>query len=135
MYLCWIVFVALAVPTHLLSQEAPADWSKKNFFAPPDQVFQAALTSLALLHYEVHEKNEESKTVRFRVGKSAFSWGYMMLLRVSASESNSSEVSTEVYRLRGPGPNGKASLVASGKKEVQRLFQQIQNELTKETHP
>jgi hypothetical protein len=135
MHLCWIVVIALAVPVHTFAQEQPADWSKKTFSAPSDRVFQAALTSLSLLHHEVQDKDEESKTVRFRVGKSAFSWGYTMVLKVSVGESNTSEVSTEVYRLRGPGPNGKASLVASGKKEVQRLLQQIENELNKTTQP
>jgi hypothetical protein len=41
-------------------------------------------------------------------------------------------VSVEVGRLRGPGSNGKPSLVASGKKEVQKVFQGMEKELAKE---
>jgi hypothetical protein len=37
--------------------------------------------------------------------------------------------SIQVYRMRGPGSNGKASLVAAGKKEVQKVFQEIEKEL------
>jgi hypothetical protein len=121
--------IAFTVPC--VSQQA-SDWSKRTFFAASDEVFRAALASLSSLHYEVQEKSDESKTVHFRVGKSAFSWGYIMKLQVLDAANNSSLVSAEVSRLRGPGPNGKVSLVASGKKEIQKVFQEMDKQLTKE---
>jgi acyl-homoserine lactone acylase PvdQ len=130
----WILILALAVPINMTAQEGVADWAKKTFSAPSEEVFSAALASIATLHYEVQSKDEGSKTIRFRVGRSAFSWGYIMMLRVSQGENEASNVSMEVDRLRGPGPNGKVSLVASGKKEVQKIFQGIEKELAKQAH-
>jgi hypothetical protein len=50
-----------------------------------------------------------------------------MALKISAADNNTSHVSIEVERLRGP--EGKVSLVASGKKEVQKVFKGIEKEL------
>src|SRR6266516_2079710 len=123
------LLLSMLVPAGLHAQESVPDWAKRTFSAASDRVFDAALVSIATLKYEVQEKSAESKIVRFRVGRSAFSWGYVMVLKVSQGENNASGVSIEVYRMRGPGPNGKASLVASGKKEVRKLFQAIEKEL------
>ena len=121
-------FPLFGMPT----QDSGQDWATKTFSSPSDRVFGAALKSIAAQRYQVQEKNEENRTVRFTVGRSAFSWGYIMLLKVSPSENNTSKVSVEVARMRGPGANGKVSLVASGKKEVQKVFQGIEKELAKE---
>jgi len=89
-----------------------------KFAAPPGRVFDAALRSIAAQPYEIAAKNEENKTVRFTVGKSAFSWGYVTVLSVLPGAGNTSNVSVEVTPLRGP--DGKVSIVGSGKKEVQK---------------
>ena len=89
-----------------------------KFAAPPGRVFDAALRSIAAQPYEIAAKNEENKTVRFTVGKSAFPWGYVMVLSVLPGAGNTSNVSVEVTPLRGP--DGKVSIVGSGKKEVQK---------------
>ena len=44
-------------------------------------------------------------------------------LEVSSAESNVSNVLIDVAGVRGPGADGKVSLVAKGKKEVQKIFQ------------
>src|SRR5215470_6862191 len=77
------------------AQETPPDWARRTFSAPPDRVFDAALKSIPAQHYEIASKNEENKTVRFTVGKSAFSWGYVIDLRVSPGADNTSNVSLE----------------------------------------
>ncbi len=127
------LLLSMLVPAGLHAQESVPDWAKRTFSAASDRVFDAALVSIATLKYEVQEKSAESKIVRFRVGWSAFSWGYLMVLKVSQRENNASGVSIEVYRMRGP--NGKASLVGSGKKEVRKLFQAIEKELESNPQP
>ena len=116
-----------------LSGQDSREWTKRTFSASPDRVFVAALQSLAAQHYEVLDKNDEKKTVRFKVGKSAFSWGYVMLLEISSAEDNASNVSIDVAGVRGPGPDGKVSVVAKGKKEVEKIFQGMDQLLTHES--
>ncbi len=123
------LLLSMLVPAGLHAQESVPDWAKSTFSGASDRVFDAALASIATLKYQVQEKSAENKIVRFRVGRSAFSWGYLMVLKVSQGKNNASGVSIEVYRMRGPGSNGEVSLVASGKKEVQKLFQGIEKEL------
>jgi hypothetical protein len=122
-----ILILALIVPLGTAAQQSPPDWARKTISAPPDRVFDAALKSIVAQPYEIAAKNEENKTVRFIVGKSAFSWGYVMVLTVSPGAGDTSNVSVEVTRLRGP--DGKISLVASGKKEVQKVFHGMEKEL------
>ena len=132
MLLKWILILLLVGPNSMPAQESPPEWARKTFSAPPDRVFDAALKSIAAQHYEIAAKNEEKKTVRFIVGKSAFSWGYVMVLSVVPGVGNTSNVSVEVTRLRGP--DGRASIVASGKKEVQKVLRGIEKELSMESH-
>jgi hypothetical protein len=107
-----ILIVLLVVPNAMPAQDSPPGWARKAFPAPPDRVFDAALKSIAAQPYEIAAKNDENETVRFTVGKSAFSWGYVMVLTVSPGVGNTSNVSVEVTRLRGP--DGSVSIVASG---------------------
>ena len=122
-----ILIPSIVLPISTLAQESPPDWARKTFHAPPDRVFDAALKAIAAQSYEIAAKNEENKTVHFTVKKSAFSWGYIMDLRVSAGVGNTSDVSVEVTRLRGP--DGKVSILASGKKEVQKVLRGMEIEL------
>ena len=126
-----ILILLLVVPTGMPAQESPPGWARKTFPAPPARVFDAALKSIAAQPYEIAAKDEEKKTVRFTIGKSAFSWGYVMVLTVSPGVGDRSNVSVEVTRLRGP--DGKVSIVASGKKEVQKVLRGMEKELAAES--
>ena len=126
-----MLILSIVLPISTLAQESPPEWARKTFSAPPGRVFDAALKSIAAQHYEIEAKNEENKTVRFTVGKSAFSWGYVMVLSVLPGVGNTSDVSVEVTRLRGP--DGKVSIVASGKKEVQKVLRGMKKELSMES--
>jgi hypothetical protein len=126
------LLLTVCVLTISLSAQDAREWTKRTFSASPDRVFVAALQSIAAQHYEVLDKNDDKKTVRFKVGKCAFSWGYVMMLEVSSTENNVSNVSIDIAGVRGPGPEGKVSLVAKGKKEVEKIFQGIDNLLTHE---
>jgi len=129
-YKCLFIVCVLTVS---LSAQDVREWTKRTFSASPDRVFVAALKSIAAQHYEVLDKNDDEKTARFKVGKSAFSWGYVMLLEVSSAENNVSNVSIDVAGVRGPGADGKVSLVAKGKKEVEKIFQAMEQLLTHES--
>lgn len=116
------LFLASSVP----AQEAAPDWSKRSFTAPADQVFAAALTSIAAQQHEVKSKDDSNRVVTFHVGVTAWSWGYNMILKVAPGESNASNVSVEIAR-----SGGKAVSWGSGKKEVQKIFNGIEKELAK----
>jgi len=122
MFLHRLPLLMLVVTLGLSAQESP-EWTRRSFSEPPDRVFAAALQSITAQRYEILEKNDEKRTVRFKVGKSAFSWGYIMLLEVLPNENNASNVSIDIAGMRGPGSNGKVSVVAKGKKEAQKIFQ------------
>ncbi len=109
------------------AQEAPPDWSKKTFPAPPDQVFAAALNSIDAQRHEVKSKDEASGTIKFHVGITAWSWGYDMVLKIVPGENNTSNVSVEIAR-----SGGKTFSWGSGKKEVEKIFKGIDKELTKQ---
>jgi hypothetical protein len=108
-------------------QQAP-DWSKRTFSAPPDQVFAAALDSIAVQHHEVKAKDPATGTVTFHVGTTAWSWGYNMILKVASTSDNRSDVTVEIAR-----SGGKAVSWGSGKKEVEKIFNGIQNQLDKKS--
>ena len=119
--------LVLTVATVAVCQTAP-DWSKRTFAAPPDQVFAAALNSISAQHHEIKSKDPASNTVTFHVGTTAWSWGYNMVLKVGPAGDNGSDVSVEVAR-----SGGKSVSWGSGKKEVVKIFDGIQTELTKKS--
>ena len=121
-FLAIFLFLASIVP----AQEAAPDWSKRTFPAQADQVFAAALTSIAAQHHEVKSKDDSNRVVTFHVGVTASLWGYNMILKVEPAESNASNVSVEIAR-----SGGKTVSWGSGKKEVQKIFNGIEKELAK----
>ncbi len=121
------IFLILA--TCVLADDSVPDWSKKTFPASAERVFAAALKSISAQHYEVKSKDDVNRVINFHVGATAWSWGYLMALKVSANENSASHVSIEIVRLGGP--EGKPSIVAHGKKEVQKIFAGIEKELAK----
>ncbi|HLZ42282.1 MAG TPA: hypothetical protein VKQ11_15045 [Candidatus Sulfotelmatobacter sp.] len=124
----FLVFVfALMTVSAAMCQQAP-DWSKRTFAAPPERVFAAALNSIAAQHHDVKAKDPATGAVTFHVGTTAWSWGYNMVLKVAPASDNQSDVTVEIAR-----SGGKAVSWGSGKKEVQKIFNGIQNELDRKS--
>lgn len=126
MYCLRFLTVFLILASCVPAEEPAPDWSKRTFSAPADRVFSAALKSIAAQHHEVKSKDEVNRVVRFHVGVSAWSWGYNMILKVATAENNTSNVFIEIAR-----SGGKAFSWGSGKKEVQKIFNGIEKELSK----
>ena len=122
-----VIFFALLTASFAASQTAP-DWSKKTFSAAPDQVFAAALNSISAQHHEIKSKDPATGVVTFHVGTTAWSWGYNMVLTVTSAAENKSDVSIEIAR-----SGGKAVSWGSGKKEVKKIFDGIDKELSRKT--
>jgi hypothetical protein len=66
-----LVTLAVVLATAVVADEPVPDWSKKTFAAPPDQVYAAALKSIAAQHHEVKSQDEAIKVVSFHVGTTA----------------------------------------------------------------
>jgi len=126
MYSLRLLTLALIFTFGVVADEPAPDWSKKTFPALPDQVFAAALKSIAAQHHEVKSQDEASKVISFHVGTTAWSWGYNMVLKEVPASDNSSDVSIEIAR-----SGGKAVSWGSGKKEVLKIFAGIEKELAK----
>ncbi len=126
MYSLRFLTLAVILATGVVADELAPDWSKKTFAAPPDQVFVAALKSIAAQNHEVKSKDEVTKVISFHVGTTAWSWGYNMVLKVVPADNNSSNVSIEIAR-----SGGKAVSWGSGKKEVLKIFAGIEKDLVK----
>lgn len=120
------VFAVMSVASGMC-QQAP-DWSKRTFAASPDRVFAVALNSIAAQHHEIKAKDPATRTVTFHVGTTAWSWGYNMVLKVAPASDNRSDVTVEIAR-----SGGKAVSWGSGKKEVEKIFTGIQNELDRKS--
>jgi hypothetical protein len=120
------VLVVALIGANVALCQAPPDWSKRTFAAPPDQVFAAALNSLSAQHHEIKSKDPATHEVTFHVGMTAWSWGYNMILKVAPIADNGSDVSVEIAR-----SGGKAVSWGSGKKEVVKIFDGIQSELSR----
>ena len=116
-----IVAFTTVVEVISLCQTAP-DWSKRGFASTPDQVFEAALNSIAAQRHEIQSKDPATRVVTFHVGVTAWSWGYNMILKVTPrADNSSSDVSVEIAR-----SGGKAVSWGSGKKEVVKILEGIQ---------
>ena len=126
MYSLRLLTVAFMLVASVSGDEPAPDWSKRTFSAPTDRVFVAALKSIAAQHHEVKSKDEVNKVITFHVGITAWSWGYNMVLKVMPAENNTSNVSIEIAR-----SGGKAVSWGSGKKEVRKIFEGIEKELSK----
>jgi hypothetical protein len=117
------ILAVLLFGTVLLGQES-SDWAKRDYAAPADQVFAAALKSIQAQHHEVKSKDDAKRTVDFHVGTTAWSWGYNMQLAVTPVDSGHSRVVVGVSR------SGKKALSwGSGKKEVRKILAGIDAEL------
>ena len=124
MHNCRVLAVLSLFVFSAAAQEPPPEWSTKNFAAPTDQVFAAALKSISAQRHELQSKDEAGGVIRFHVGITAWSWGYNMILKVAPGESNTSQVSVDIAR-----SGGKTVSWGSGKKEVQKIFAGMEKEL------
>ena len=113
----------LSLTVVMVSEEAP-DWAKREYAAPADQVFAAALKSIQAQHHEVKSKDQAQHSVDFHVGVTAWSWGYNMNLTVTPIDEAHSRVVVGVAR-----SGGKAVSWGSGKKEVRKILAGIDAEL------
>jgi hypothetical protein len=120
----------LLLVTACVAQETP-DWAKREYDAPANQVYVAALKSIQVQKHDVQAKSQQTYTVDFHVGTTAWSWGYNMRLVVTPVAENHSTVTIGVLR-----SGGKVFSWGSGKKEVRKIFAGIEAELaSSKTNP
>ena len=118
-----IVVTFLFLAGSVVAQEAP-DWAKRDYPAPADQVFAAALLSIQAQHHEVKSKDDGTRTVSLHVGTTAWSWGYNMRLTVTPVDESHARVVVEISR-----SGGKTVSWGSGSKEVRKILAGIDAEL------
>lgn len=119
-----LLVLTLLFPTGvLLGQEAP-DWSKRDFAAPTNVVFAAAIKSIQQQHHDIKATDDANHAVDFHVGTTAWSWGYNMKLTVTPIDDAHSRVVIGISR-----SGGKAVSWGSGKKEVLKIFAGIDSQL------
>jgi len=114
-----------AVPV-LAADEAPPPWTKRDYAAPAEQVFNAARRSILAQHHELKNIDGKQREITFHVGMTAWSWGYNMVLRVTPQSDNTTAVAIDVDR-----SGGKAFSWGSGKKEVEKILDGIDKYLGK----
>jgi len=119
-----ILLVPIFLLTGALLAEEPPDWAKRDYAAPVNQVFAAALKSIQRQGHEVKSTDEANHTIDFHVGTTAWSWGYNMRLSVTPMDEGHSRVVVGVAR-----SGGKAVSWGSGKKEVRKILDGIDTEL------
>jgi hypothetical protein len=116
-----LVFLFL---TAAVVAQAPPDWATRDYSAPADQVFAAALLSIQEQRHEVKSKDDGHHTVDFHVGTTAWSWGYNMKLTVTPIDEGHARATVGVSR-----SGGKTVSWGSGSKEVRKIFAGIDAEL------
>jgi hypothetical protein len=118
-----VLFIGCAVLSAGVLAEEPPEWAKRDYAAPADQVYAAALTSIVMQHHQV--KGETGKnTLTFHVGVTAWSWGYDMELTVTPIDDSHTRVVVGVSR-----SGGKTFSWGSGQKEVRKILDGIEKEL------
>ena len=63
-----VFLVTFLFLTGFVIAQEPPDWAKRDYAAPADQVFAAALLSIQEQHHEVKSKDDGTRTVNFHVG-------------------------------------------------------------------
>jgi hypothetical protein len=118
-----LAVAVLSIAAVVASQDAP-DWARREYAAPADQVFAAALKSIQAQHHEIKSHDDAQHSVDFHVGITAWSWGYDMNLTVTPIDATHSRVVIGVSR-----SGGKAVSWGSGKKEVRKILAGIDAEM------
>ena len=104
--------------------EEPPDWSRREFAAPINVVYAAAIKSIQRQHHEIKATDDANHAVDFHVGTTAWSLGYNMKLTVTAMDDAHSRVEIGISR-----SGGKVVSWGSGKKEVLKIFAGIDAQL------
>ena len=105
--------------------QQPPDWATREYAAPADKVFAAALQSIQQQKHEMKTVDHDRKQVTFHVGLTAWSWGYNMMLTVDAIDPTHAKVVVAVQSKSG----GNAFSWGSGKKEVRKILGGIDAEI------
>jgi hypothetical protein len=119
------LFLAIIAIAPVLLAEQPPDWAVREYAAPADQVFAAALRSIQQQKHEMKNVDHQRMQVVFHVGITAWSWGYNMMLSVDAIDATHSKVLVAVQSKSG----GNAFSWGSGKKEVRKILGGIDAEI------
>lgn len=120
-----VVLISLLAFTCTLSADETPEWAKREFSAPPDQVFAAALLSIQEQKHEVKWKDDSLRIVEFHIGTTAWSWGYNMRLTVKPGKEQGALVEMAIAR-----SGGKAFSWGKGSKEVKKIMAGIDAHLT-----
>jgi len=118
-----VVVLTLATPT-VPVVSAQDDWKTATFAASVDSVYQAAERAIAKKH-EVKSKDPGLHVIRFHVGTTAWSWGYNMNMTIEDTGNGMSRATVEIEKSGGP-----ALSWGSGKKEVNKIFDQMRKGIT-----
>ena len=116
-----VVFTTMICAVSVAAQ----DWKQKQFLASADDVYQAAVKVIGL-HHEIKSKDPDNRLIKFHVGTTAWSWGYNMGLSVEPQSDSTSLAKVAIEKSGGP-----AFSWGSGKKEVDKIFRWIEEELIK----
>ena len=122
---CAAVALVLAFSTSA-DGRLPA-WSGRTYPAPADQVYAAALKVLAAQHHKPRDTDELNKTIGFHLGMRPPLGGYNLVLKVSSSDQNTSNVSIDLAPQQTPVANGTVE------REVIKILDGIQTELARAT--
>lgn len=114
---------AVLLAAMVVAQDTP-DWAMREYAASASQVYAAALKSIAIQKHEIKTKNDQTFSVDFHVGITAWSWGYNMRLNVTPLGDDRSKVVVGVLR-----SGGKAFSWGSGHKEVAKILGGIDADL------
>jgi hypothetical protein len=100
------------------------DWANAKFSQPPDKVYKLALESIERQKHRIDSQDEKNHTIKFHVGTTAWSWGYNMVLTVKP-DGTGSVCETTIDR-----SGGKAVSWGSGKKEVEKIYRWMNEQLS-----
>ena len=113
----------LLISAAMASAAEEPEWAHAKFSQPPDKVFKVALESIERQKHRVEMQNEKDRTIKFHVGTTAWSWGYNMVLTVKPDGTGS------VCDVAIDRSGGKAVSWGSGKKEVEKIYHWMNEQL------
>lgn len=99
------------------------DWKVKQVSYPPDVAFRAADRAV-LKHYKIEVSDSTRRVIRFKVGTTAWAYGYTITLSIDSVATGSSKITAFIEK-KGSG----VVSWGNGKSEVQRVYVGIDEEL------
>lgn len=103
----------------------PDDWHKRIFAATPDEVYQAGLTVIRARH-EFESSDAKDRFIRFKIGTTAWSWGYTMTLILHGAPDGKCEAEMQITK-----KGGSAVSWGSGSKETKKIWNWIEEEIAR----